>query len=152
MRRLRRDPSRSLCHSHMYPTSDVEQEAQSCEAAPQRAAPHQQGFSSLLVLALPSNGGPLSSCQRHCFKASRSVLLRGQHLSPDLFEIAVALKNGSPATREELAARLHKTAPMWSAATAQSILDSLKALPMSDGTVRRLVAKGYNEQGQVSGL
>jgi hypothetical protein len=36
--------------------------------------------------------------------------------------------------------------------TVQNILDALKALPMSDGTVRQLVAKGYNELWQVSGL
>jgi hypothetical protein len=110
------------------------------------------GFFFAAGVSAPAEWGAVVGLAAALFKVWRSVLRRGQELSPDLFSVLVALKNGGPATTEELAARLLKTDPKWSGAAVQSILDALKSLPMSDGTVRQLVAKGYNEQWQVSGL
>lgn len=86
------------------------------------------------------------------FKICRGVLLRGKQLSPDLFAVLIALKNGGPATIDELTARLLTTDPKWSTTLVQTTLDALKSLPMGDGTVRQLAAKGYEERWQVSGV
>jgi hypothetical protein len=110
------------------------------------------GFFLAAGVSAPAEWGAVVGLVAGLFKICRSVLLRGQQLSPDLFAVLIALKNGGPATADELTGRLLKTDPKWSTATIQGILDALKAVPMSDGTVRQLVSKGYNEQWQVSGL
>jgi hypothetical protein len=110
------------------------------------------GFFFAAGVAEAAKWGAVVGLVSALFKICRSILLRGQQLSPDLFTALVALKNGGPATVDELSTRLATADAKWSAALVTTVLDSLKSLPMGDGTVRQLVAKGENERWQVSGV
>lgn len=110
------------------------------------------GFFFAAGVAEAAKWGAVVGLVSALFKICRSVLLRGQQLSPDLFTALVALKNGGPATVDELSARLTTMDPQWNAARVTTVLDTLKSLPMGDGTIRQLVAKGESERWQVSGI
>ena len=110
------------------------------------------GFFFAAGVSAPAQWGAVVGLAAVLFKICRSVILRGKQLSPDLFAVLVALKNGGPATTDELAARLLKTDPKWTTIAIQKTLDVLKSLPMADGSVRQLVAKGADERWQASGV
>jgi hypothetical protein len=110
------------------------------------------GFFLAAGVSAPAQWGAVVGLATALFKICRSVLVRGKQLSGDLFAVLLALKNTGPATVDELTARLQKIDPKWNTAAVQNSLDTLKSLPMGDGTVRQLVAKGPDEQWQVSGV
>jgi hypothetical protein len=110
------------------------------------------GFFYAAGISAPAHWGALVGVISSLFKVCRNVLLRSQQLSPDLFTVLIALKNGGPATVEELSARLAETGKNFSTSELAAMLESLKSLPMRDGTARQLAAKGYQDRWQVSGI
>jgi hypothetical protein len=110
------------------------------------------GFFYAAGISAPAHWGALVGLISSLFKVCRNALLRSQQLSPDMFTVLIALKNGGPATVEELIARLAEAGKTFGANDVTAMLDSLKSLPMRDGTARQLVAKGYHDRWQVSGI
>ena len=110
------------------------------------------GFFLAAGVSAPAQWGAVVGLATSLFKVFRNALLRGKQLSPDLFEIIITLKNGGPATADDLTMRLLNIGNHWNNSNIQHALDTLKALPMDDGTVRQLVAKGQDDRWQVSGI
>lgn len=80
------------------------------------------GFFFAAGVSLPAQWGAVVGLATVLFKICRSVLLRGKQLSPDLFAVLIALKNGGPAATDELAERLLKTDSKWTTIAVQNTL------------------------------
>ena len=65
-------------------------------------------------------------------------MLRGKQLDSGLFTVLASLKLAGKATEDELARKLGATDAKWDVTAVQKSLEALKAVPMSDGTVRQL--------------
>jgi hypothetical protein len=112
------------------------------------------GFFLAAGVAAPARWGALIGLGATTFKVVRSSVLRGKQLDPDLFAVLATLKLAGRAAEDELIAKLACGAAdsKWDIAAIQKALDALKAVPMSDGTVRQLVSKDYDGKWQVSGV
>jgi hypothetical protein len=77
------------------------------------------------------------------FRLMRNVLKKGCALSPKAYAVLITLKTSGPLSNEALLARLQKSEKEaeWSAESLKNTLESLKAMPMRNGSVRSLVAQ-----------
>jgi len=111
------------------------------------------GFFMAVGVSAPARWGALVGLAIAILKVVRGAVNHGKQLSAELFAVLAALKNCGPATSEELAAKLSVgDATKWNVAAVQSALESLKAMPMNDGTVRALVAQQPDKKWVVSGI
>ncbi len=111
------------------------------------------GFFMAVGVGAPARWGALVGLAIAIIKVVRGAANRGNRLPPDLFAVVAALKGYEPVTSEELTAKLSLgDAAKWNAPVVQSALESLKAIPMNDGTVRALVAQGPDKKWVVSGI
>lgn len=111
------------------------------------------GFFMAARVSAPARLGVLVGLATAILKVVRGAVNRGKHLPADFFAVLAALKDRGPATSDELAAKLSSIdAAKWNAAVVQSALESLKAMPMNDGTVRAIVAQGPDKKWVVSGI
>ncbi|MEK6260065.1 MAG: hypothetical protein AABP62_15700 [Planctomycetota bacterium] len=111
------------------------------------------GFFMAAGVSAPAQWGVLVGLATAILKVVRGAVNRGKRLPAELFSVLAALKSCGPATNEELATKLSPAdSAKWNVAAVQTALESLKAIPMNDGTVRALVAQGPDKKWVVSGI
>lgn len=75
------------------------------------------------------------------FKLCRNVLNKGGVLSPNAYAVLVTLKALGPLSSEDLLPKLQQSKGEWTSEALAKTLESLKAMPMRNGSVRALVAQ-----------
>jgi hypothetical protein len=77
------------------------------------------------------------------FKLCRNVLNKGGILNPSAYEVLVTLKTLGPLSIEELLTKLREHNGEWIGEALAKSLESLKAAPMRNGSVRALVMQDH---------